>query len=284
MVRAHKDTKTPNWNENGEKAGRIYNKTDDITVIPGRKAYNTSFKPYTPPSSGGGTGGSSGGGTQPVNNKITVSADSWTWDNDVKVFAWVWKNGKNSEGKWISCTKSGNDAQFELEPGKDRFLLVRAHKDTTTPDWKVNVDKAGRIYNKTGDITVKAGQTVYSAVFSGYTPSGGGSGGGTGGGSGGSTQPTVTHITVSTNSGAWGSNAKIFAWVWKGSSTGSWKKCTGSGSTVNFDIPADCDHFKLVRFSDTTTTPSWNPSSAIWNQSSEVTVVKGTTRYTAKFW
>ena len=277
LVRAHKGTVQPNWTTGGDNPGRIYNKTADITVNANQTTYSVSFVEYTP-SGGGSGGGGSGGNTQPTNTKITVNVDSWIWNDNAKVFAWIWKNGKNSEGKWVACSRSGNDAKFDLESGKDRFLLVRTHKGTAQPNWTTGGDNPGRIYNKTADITVKANQTAYSVSFVEYTPSGGGSGGG---GSGGNTQPTVTKITANGNWEVWKDGAKIFAWVWKGSAAGSWKLCTGSGRTVKFDLPAGCDHFKLVRVPGSTSTPDWNGT--IWNQTGNISVNSGQTTYDVTF-
>ena len=283
LVRTHKGTAQPNWTTGGDNPGRIYNKTADITVKANQTTYSVSFVEYTP-SGGGSGGGSSGGSTQPTVTHITAkisSSQNWVWDDNAKVFAWVWKNGKNSEGKWVACTRSGNDAKFDLESGKDRFLLVRAHKGTSQPNWQVDGHKPGRIYNKTADMTVNGTQPTYNVSFVEYTPpsSGGGSSGG--GGSGGSTQPTVTKITANGNWEVWKDGAKIFAWVWKGSATGSWKPCTGSGNTVKFDLPAGCDHFKLVRVPGSTSTPDWG---SVWNQTGDITVNSGQTSYDVTFY
>ena len=284
LVRVHKDTTQPDWNLQGNKAGRIYNKTADITVIPGNTSYSAHFVEYTP-TGGGSSGGGSSGGT-PTGRKITVNADSWTWSNDVVVFAWVWKNGEQNGGKWVGCTGSGSTVKFELEAGRDRFVLVRAHKDTTTPDWNMQGDKAGRIYNKTADITVISGTNTYSANFVEYTPSGGSSGGG---GSGGNTQPTNTKITVTADSWTWGNDVKVFAWVWKNGEQngGKWVGCTGSGSTVKFELEAGRDRFVLVRAHKDTTTPDWNmqgdKAGRIYNKTADITVISGTNTYSANF-
>ena len=279
LVRTHKGTVQPNWTTGGDNPGRIYNKTADITVKANQTTYSVSFVEYTP-SGGGSGGGGSGGNTQPTNTKITVNVDSWIWNDNAKVFAWIWKNGEQNGGKWVSCTRSGSTAKFDLESGRDRFLLVRAHKSTAQPNWTTGGDNPGRIYNKTADITVKANQTTYSVSFVEYTPSGSGSGGG---GSGGNTQPTNTKITVnipSSQSWIWNNSAKVFAWVWKGSAAGSWKPCTGSGRTVKFDLPAGCDHFKLVRVPGSTSTPDWG---SVWNQTGDITVNSGQTSYDVTF-
>ncbi len=267
LVRCYKGTTTPDWNAEGHKPGRIYNKTADIIVVSGTNTYSANFVDYTPSSSGGtgGSGGSggSGGGTQPTNTHITVNADSWTWDGNAKVFAWVWKNGKDSEGNWVGCTGSGSTVKFDLASGKDRFLLVRAHKDTTNPDWNTQGEKAGRIYNKTSDITVISGMTAYSANFVDYTPSSSGGSGGTGGG----TTPSDNKITVNADTWTWNNDVKVFAWMWKnGDTSGKWVSCTGSGSVAKFDMESGKDRFLLVRAHKNTTTPDWDAQGDKVNQ------------------
>ena len=38
----------------------------------------------------------------------------------------------------------------------------RCQKDTVTPDWGAATDSAGKIYNKTNNITYSSGQTSYN--------------------------------------------------------------------------------------------------------------------------
>lgn len=112
-----------------------------------------------------GSGSTGGGGTEPGETvSITVTcADDWTWTDGVKIFAWVW-GGSYGGGQWIPCSGSGTTVNFDITDDLEKFLLVRCQKDTVTPDWGVTTDGAGRIYNKTNDITYSSGQTSYSGV------------------------------------------------------------------------------------------------------------------------
>lgn len=104
-----------------------------------------------------------GGGTEPGETvSITVTcAGDWTWNDGVKIFAWVW-GGSYGTGQWIPCSGSGTTVNFDITDDLTAFLLVRCHKDTVTPDWGAATDSAGEIYNKTNDITYSSGQTSYN--------------------------------------------------------------------------------------------------------------------------
>ncbi|MCR5495501.1 MAG: chitobiase/beta-hexosaminidase C-terminal domain-containing protein [Treponema sp.] len=101
--------------------------------------------------------------------QLTVTADSWTWSGGVKVFAWVW--GSSSTGEWIECTGSDTTVNVTVPADTTGLLLVRCPSGTTEPDWEATGDNAGRIYNKSGDITYASGTTSYSTNFSDYSPS-----------------------------------------------------------------------------------------------------------------
>nr|MCR5401566.1 chitobiase/beta-hexosaminidase C-terminal domain-containing protein [Treponema sp.] len=98
---------------------------------------------------------------------VTVTADSWTWDGGVAVFAWVWPSG--GDGQWVSCTGSGTTVNFTMSANCNNFLFVRCPAGTSQPDWGATGDSAGRIYNKTAD-TAYTGSTSYTVYFSNYTP------------------------------------------------------------------------------------------------------------------
>ena len=117
-----------------------------------------------------GSGSTGGGGTEPGETvSITVTcANDWTWNDGVKIFAWVW-GGSYGGGQWISCSGSGTTVNFDVTDDLEKFLLVRCQKDTETPDWsQQNGDNAGRVYNKTVDISVVAGQSSYTVNFEEY--------------------------------------------------------------------------------------------------------------------
>lgn len=110
-----------------------------------------------------GSGSTGGGSTEPGETvSITVTcANDWTWNDGVKIFAWVW-GGSYGGGQWISCSGSGTTVNFDITDDLTAFLLVRCHKDTVTPDWGAAAGSAGEIYNKTNDITYSSGQTSYN--------------------------------------------------------------------------------------------------------------------------
>lgn len=101
--------------------------------------------------------------------QLTVTVNDWTWTGGVKVFAWVW--GASSSGEWIECTGSDTTVNVTVPADTTGLLLVRCPSGTTEPDWEATGDNAGRIYNKSGDITYTSGTTSYSASFSDYSPS-----------------------------------------------------------------------------------------------------------------
>ena len=110
-----------------------------------------------------GTDSIGGGGTEPGEMvSITVTcANDWTWNDGVKIFAWVW-GGSYGTGQWIPCSGSGTTVNFDITDDLTAFLLVRCHKDTVAPDWDAAAGSAGEIYNKTNDITYTSGQTSYN--------------------------------------------------------------------------------------------------------------------------
>ena len=110
-----------------------------------------------------GTDSIGGGGTEPGETvSITVTcADDWTWNDGVKIFAWVW-GGSYGTGQWIPCSGSGTTVNFDITDDLTAFLLVRCHNDTMTPDWGAATDSAGKIYNKTNNITYSSDQTSYN--------------------------------------------------------------------------------------------------------------------------
>ena len=86
-------------------------------------------------------------------------------------------------------------------------------------------------------------------------------------------------VTLSVNildNFTWNDGVKIFAWVWGGSyGTGQWIPCSGSGTTVNFDITNDLTAFLLVRCHKDTITPDWGAAAGsagrIYNKINDIT-------------
>lgn len=104
----------------------------------------------------------SGGVTTTIELSITV--DSWAWNDYVEIFAYVWKNGLSS-GSWVQCSGSGTTVKLDFPSECNRFFLVRCPAGTTQPDWNATNNNPGQIYNKTPNITYVNGTTSYSTHF-----------------------------------------------------------------------------------------------------------------------
>lgn len=79
--------------------------------------------------------------------------------------------------------------------------------------------------------------------------------------------------------------AILYAWAWGGSAgEGIWINATAdTAGNTTFTAPNDITNFKLVRFKPTGfTTPSFD-NGLIWNQTSNVTIVSGTTEYSVSW-
>ena len=48
MARCPAGTTEPDWNVTGDNTGRVYNKTDDVTIESGVTSYTTSWSAYNP--------------------------------------------------------------------------------------------------------------------------------------------------------------------------------------------------------------------------------------------
>lgn len=115
-----------------------------------------------------------------VNGKtINVTVPDWTWNDGTKVFVWGWnKNSEteNKDGSWVEASGAGEKSTTVTFPVKNDwtdFLLTRCQKDTTEPKWDITDRKsneAGRIYNKTKDIslTESTTYTLQDSDFSDY--------------------------------------------------------------------------------------------------------------------
>lgn len=88
----------------------------------------------------------------------------WITNDGCVIFAWAWEAGK--DGSWIACEYGSPATQVTFKVGGELqgFLLARCKEGTTTPDWSIKTDTAGRVYNKTQDISCTAG--TYSYVCS----------------------------------------------------------------------------------------------------------------------
>lgn len=118
---------------------------------------------------------SSGGGSIHEDGDVQYTINSlptWITNNGCQVFAWVW-GGNYGEGAWLKCTYLDETSlKVMLDGSATGMLLVRCVSGTTVPNWKTKGDNPGRIYNKTGDITLSNGVTTYtSPSWSDYNPS-----------------------------------------------------------------------------------------------------------------
>ena len=96
--------------------------------------------------------------------ELSITVDSWAWNDYVEIFAYVWKNGL-SNGSWVQCSGSGTTVKLDFPSKCNRFFLVRCPNGTTQPDWNATNDNPGQIYNKTPNITYVNGTTSYSTHF-----------------------------------------------------------------------------------------------------------------------
>lgn len=160
---------------------------------------------------------------------------------------------------------------------------------------------AGKITGLNGEIVVVIGN--------GYTPSGEGYAennpiyagtnfaiwekgvNGSGSTGGGGTEPgeTVSITVTCADDWTWTDGVKIFAWVWGGSyGGGQWIPCSGSGTTVNFDITDDLTAFLLVRCHKDTVAPDWGATAGsageIYNKTNDITYSSGQTSYNGGNW
>lgn len=112
-------------------------------------------------------------GIAPAKVAVTVTAENnWIWSGDVLIFAWVW-GGSYGIGQWVETTGSGTTINLSIYDDIAGFNFARCVKGTTQPDWKATGDSAGRIYNKSPDVTFVKGTTTYNVgAFVEYHPSG----------------------------------------------------------------------------------------------------------------
>ena len=108
-------------------------------------------------------------GVAPVPVDLTISAPDWIWSDNAVLYAWVW-GGEYGEGQWVKATGSSTTINLTIKNDAKGFLFARCSQGTTTPDWALKGGSAaGRIYNKSTDVTLVKGQTEYSvASFTEY--------------------------------------------------------------------------------------------------------------------
>lgn len=112
-------------------------------------------------------------GTEFEGGEVTITGiPDWIGNDGCKVFVWAWGGAEASGGKWYTAALTNDTLVVTLPAGATGFNMARCQKDTVTPDWNQKEDSAGRVYNKTGDVTLQAGVFTYtSPAWSGYSPS-----------------------------------------------------------------------------------------------------------------
>ena len=123
---------------------------------------------------GNGTNPGGGGGTSQPEGSVTYTVTSlpdWIQNDGCVIFAWAWS--ANDQGSWRTLSYGSNaDASFTVEEELTGFLLARCASGTTTPDWTKSDNGAGRVYNKTSDITCTSGTYSYAcSEWTSYNPS-----------------------------------------------------------------------------------------------------------------
>lgn len=122
--------------------------------------------------SGGGGGSSSGGQVDVTNITFTVTDfPTWIPNDGSTVFAWTW-GGASGNGEWhhVTLHMTGEDGNysnvtgtFEAPNNITGFNMARCVYGTSAPNWQATGDNVGRVYNKSGDVTVTSGVTSYSS-------------------------------------------------------------------------------------------------------------------------
>lgn len=122
-------------------------------------------------SSGGGSQGGGGGGGEVAQTTYTITNfENWIPNDGAVVFAWGW--GPGNGGTWYKLTLSmdGTNHDYSNVTGTffapdnlEGFNMARCSEGTSEPNWKATGDSAGRVYNKTADVTVRPGTTTYSS-------------------------------------------------------------------------------------------------------------------------
>lgn len=114
-------------------------------------------------------------GIEPAKVAVTVNivpTDTWIWNDEAVIFAWVW-GGSYGSGQWVEADGTGTTINLSIYDDIAGFNFARCHTGTTLPDWEATGNSAGRIYNKSPDVTFVKGTTTYNVgAFVEYHPSG----------------------------------------------------------------------------------------------------------------
>ena len=108
--------------------------------------------------------------------EITLSLSSptqdWGFGSGSKMFVWAW--GGSSTGAWYEIYFQPGAplvGYVDLPADTEAFLVVRTNLSTVTQNWEQDQkteDVAGKIYNKTDNVTIVDGTTSYTVSFYDY--------------------------------------------------------------------------------------------------------------------
>lgn len=125
---------------------------------------------------GGGDSSSSSSSEDATGSYVVTGNPNWIANDNAAVFAWAWPSGEN--GAWYNVNigtpgTGGADAKeltlsFDAPDNMVGVTFARCVAGTTTPDWNVSGDNAGRIYNQTEDITLDGPGTYSGASWKEY--------------------------------------------------------------------------------------------------------------------
>ena len=129
----------PDWNAPLNAKGRVYNKTEDITITQGTTSYAATWSEYTPVNPN-------------LEAEVTVKfkwSVDWIYNDDAIVF--VGSYNDKDQVTWYKlpapAAKTDKFAVWTFKFGLGRKIqFVRCSPGTTTPEWNVN------IWNSTDDI------------------------------------------------------------------------------------------------------------------------------------
>lgn len=94
----------------------------------------------------------------------------WVTNDGCVIFAWVWSD--TNMGMWVDTVyTSETSLTFTVDEEITGMLLARCISGTSQPDWTVQGDVSGRIYNQTENIDVTSGILTYTcASWKEYNP------------------------------------------------------------------------------------------------------------------
>ena len=140
---------------------------EELTVVP-QNSGECVYAIFDGPTGGGGSS-QGGGGSTTTGQIVTYTVNqlpTWVTDDGCIIFAWYW-GGDAGNGAWVKLNyTSTTSATFEAPDNITGFNMARCVAGTVTPNWEnrdASNNDPGRIYNKTGDVTVQSGYYMYDS-------------------------------------------------------------------------------------------------------------------------